>query len=70
MAAITDGPLTSLTFCWQLERADGAGLALTSSDRDVEQSTACLIALRPASRRRRSAAASASNRIPARSQAR
>ena len=35
MASITEGPLTSVAFCWLLERADGAGLALTSSDRDL-----------------------------------
>jgi uncharacterized phage protein (TIGR02218 family) len=36
MASITEGPLTSVAFCWRLERADGAGLALTSSDRDLD----------------------------------
>jgi uncharacterized phage protein (TIGR02218 family) len=36
MAAITDGPLTSISFCWTLERDDGAGLALTSGDRGIE----------------------------------
>ena len=25
----------ALTFCWRLERSDGAGIALTSSDRDI-----------------------------------
>lgn len=35
MGSITEGPLTSAVFCWRLERADGAGLALTSSDRDL-----------------------------------
>jgi uncharacterized phage protein (TIGR02218 family) len=35
MAEITQGPLTSVAFCGRLERADGAGLALTSSDRDL-----------------------------------
>lgn len=35
--AITDGQLTALAFCWKLERSDGAGLALTSGDRDVER---------------------------------
>lgn len=34
---ISDGELTALTFCWTLERPDGAGLALTSCDRDVER---------------------------------
>lgn len=33
--SITEGPLTSIAFCWKLERTDGAGLALTSSDRQV-----------------------------------
>lgn len=36
MPSIAEGPLTSMAFCWRLERADGAGLGLTSSDRDVE----------------------------------
>lgn len=31
-AAIAQGPLTSLAFCWRIERRDGAGLALTSHD--------------------------------------
>lgn len=35
MASIAEGPLTSLAFCWRLERGDGAGLALTSSDGDL-----------------------------------
>jgi uncharacterized phage protein (TIGR02218 family) len=35
MGSITDGQLTSLAFCWRLERSDGAGIALTSSDRDM-----------------------------------
>jgi len=34
---IADGPLTALAFCWRLERTDGAGIALTSSDRDLER---------------------------------
>ena len=38
MAAIAEGPLTSLTFCWKLERGDGAGLAMTSSDREFARS--------------------------------
>ena len=29
------GELTSLAFCWQLERRDGAGIALTSHDRPI-----------------------------------
>lgn len=32
---IAEGPLTSVAFCWRLERVDGAGLGLTSSDREV-----------------------------------
>jgi len=32
---IADGGLTSLAFCWRLERRDGAGLGLTSHDRAV-----------------------------------
>ena len=28
--------LTGMTFCWRLERRDGAGLALTSHDRPIE----------------------------------
>lgn len=36
MGAVTEGPLTSACFCWKLERTDGAGLGLTSSDRDIE----------------------------------
>lgn len=36
MPSISDGPLTSLAFCWRLERLDGAGLGLTTSDRDVD----------------------------------
>jgi uncharacterized phage protein (TIGR02218 family) len=35
MASIADGALTALAFCWRLDRRDGAGLALTSSDRDI-----------------------------------
>jgi len=31
-ATIAQGPLTSLAFCWRIERRDGAGLALTSHD--------------------------------------
>lgn len=34
MATICDGPLTSLAFCWTIERSDGSGLALTSHDRE------------------------------------
>jgi uncharacterized phage protein (TIGR02218 family) len=32
---ITDGELTSVALCWTAERADGAGIALTSHDRAV-----------------------------------
>jgi len=32
-SGITSGPLTSMAFCWRLERRDGAGVALTSHDR-------------------------------------
>jgi uncharacterized phage protein (TIGR02218 family) len=32
---IADGELTSLALCWRLERADGAGIALTSHDQPV-----------------------------------
>ena len=32
MAAMLEGPLTSVALCWRIERADGAGLALTSHD--------------------------------------
>lgn len=35
MSTIAHGALTSLAFCWTLQRADGAGLALTSGDRDL-----------------------------------
>jgi uncharacterized phage protein (TIGR02218 family) len=32
MSRIADEPVTSLAFCWRLERPDGAGLGLTSHD--------------------------------------
>ena len=35
MDNVVDGALTSAALCWRLERADGAGLALTSHDRPV-----------------------------------
>lgn len=35
MPNIAEGELTSLAFCWRIERADGAGLALTSHDEPV-----------------------------------
>lgn len=31
--SLSDGELTSMAFCWRLERRDGAGLALTSHDK-------------------------------------
>ena len=37
MTAICEGEVTSMALCWRLERADGAGLALTSHDRAVSQ---------------------------------
>lgn len=33
--SLVDSQLTSIAFCWQLERRDGAGLALTSHDRPL-----------------------------------
>lgn len=36
MSSILEGPLTALSFCWQLQRSDGAGLGLTSSDRELD----------------------------------
>jgi len=35
MTNIASGPLTSLAFCWRLERRDGAGIALTSHDQPL-----------------------------------
>lgn len=35
MPSIADGELTSIALCWRIERADGAGLALTSHDSEV-----------------------------------
>lgn len=32
MAEMLEGALTSIAFCWRIERGDGAGLALTSHD--------------------------------------
>ena len=32
MPGILEDPLTSIALCWQIERSDGAGLALTSHD--------------------------------------
>jgi uncharacterized phage protein (TIGR02218 family) len=33
--SIVDGELTSVALCWKIDRADGAGIALTSHDRAV-----------------------------------
>lgn len=35
MATICEGALTSLAFCWRIERGDGAGVGLTSHDRAI-----------------------------------
>lgn len=35
MASIVEGDLTSLAFCWRVERRDGACLGFTSHDRDL-----------------------------------
>jgi uncharacterized phage protein (TIGR02218 family) len=35
MSRITDQPVTSLAFCWRLERPDGGGLGLTSHDAPI-----------------------------------
>lgn len=35
MSSIVEGALTSVALCWRLERADGAGIALTSHDQAV-----------------------------------
>jgi uncharacterized phage protein (TIGR02218 family) len=35
MPNIVDGELTSVAFCWELERSDGAGIGLTSHDRSL-----------------------------------
>lgn len=32
MSRISDDPVTSIAFCWRIERPDGAGLGLTSHD--------------------------------------
>jgi uncharacterized phage protein (TIGR02218 family) len=37
MATSVDGALTALAFCWRVERADGAGIALTSHDQAIER---------------------------------
>ena len=36
MASIVEGDLTSLAFCWRVERRDGVCLGFTSHDRDLE----------------------------------
>jgi uncharacterized phage protein (TIGR02218 family) len=33
--AVNDAALTTLAFCWRVERADGAGIALTSHDQGI-----------------------------------
>ncbi|CAA9498213.1 MAG: Gene Transfer Agent FAD/FMN-containing dehydrogenase [uncultured Sphingomonas sp.] len=35
MTGSFDGPLTTISFCWLLERRDGAGVALTTHDSDL-----------------------------------
>jgi uncharacterized phage protein (TIGR02218 family) len=35
MGAMLDGELTTLAFCWRLERRDGVALGFTSHDRDL-----------------------------------
>ena len=35
MRAMLEGPLSSLAFCWKVERRDGAGFGLTSHDRGL-----------------------------------
>jgi uncharacterized phage protein (TIGR02218 family) len=35
MNALLDGALTTLAFCWRLERRDGIAIGLTSHDRDL-----------------------------------
>lgn len=37
MSGIFDGELTSVAFCWRLERSDGAGLGVTSHDQTLEK---------------------------------
>jgi uncharacterized phage protein (TIGR02218 family) len=37
MTSISEGELTSMAFCWRLERRDGAGVALTSHDQRIER---------------------------------
>jgi uncharacterized phage protein (TIGR02218 family) len=36
MSVLVDGELTSLAFCWRVERRDGICLGFTSHDRDLE----------------------------------
>src|SRR5690348_2035449 len=31
----TDKPVSTLTFCWRIERPDGSGVALTSHDEEI-----------------------------------
>jgi uncharacterized phage protein (TIGR02218 family) len=35
MTTSADGVLTALAFCWRVERADGAGIAMTSHDQEI-----------------------------------
>jgi len=35
--SIVDGELTCVAFCWRLERADGAGIGLTSHDDEIRK---------------------------------
>lgn len=37
MSAINQGPLTSLAFCWEIERGDGAGIGITTHDQAIER---------------------------------
>jgi uncharacterized phage protein (TIGR02218 family) len=37
MATSADGALTALAFCWRIERADGAGIALTSHEQGIDR---------------------------------
>ena len=33
--SVAQGPLSSIAFCWRIERRDGAGLGLTSHDEEL-----------------------------------
>lgn len=39
--SIAHGEVTSMALCWQLERCDGAGIALTSHDRSLAHNDVC-----------------------------